>query len=66
MCVMLLWLSCAASFASSTNIVMKASFAAMCGTIRLIATIFSNPSSPRMRALKTSAIPPEPIFSRSW
>ena len=51
MWMMLLWVSCAASLASSMNIVMKSSLSAMCGRIRLMATIFSKPSSPRMRAL---------------
>src|SRR6185436_20651479 len=63
--MMLLWLSCAASFASSTNISMKSWLSERCGRIFLIATIFWNPSTPRMRAFQTSAIPPVAIFSTS-
>ena len=51
MWMMLGWLSWAASFASSTNIVMNSSLSARCGRIFLIATIFWKPSTPRARAL---------------
>ena len=36
------------------------------GSTRLTQTIFSKPSAPRMRARKTSAIPPAPIRSSIW
>ncbi len=45
------WLSCAASFASSANIVTNSSSSARCGRIFLIATIFWNPSTPVRLAL---------------
>jgi hypothetical protein len=65
MWMMLLWLSCAASFASSTNISMKSWLSERCGRIFLMATIFWKPSTPRMRAFQTSAMPPVAIFSMS-
>ena len=58
------WFSCAASLASSTNIVMNSSSSARCGRILLIATIFSKPSTPVRLALKTSAMPPLAMRSR--
>ena len=47
-----------AIFASSMNILMKSSSSAIVGRIRLIATILSKPSTPKVFALKTSAMPP--------
>src|SRR2546421_9160753 len=65
MWMMLLWLSCAASLASSMNISMKSWLSERCGRIFLMATIFWKPSTPRMRAFQTSAMPPVAIFSSS-
>src|SRR5262249_20219082 len=50
--------SCPAILASSMNISMKSPSSAIEGRIRLIAMIFSNPSTPKLFALNTSAIPP--------
>src|SRR5262245_33049940 len=54
-----------AILASSMNIWMNSASSAMDGRMRLIAMIFSNPSTPKLLALKTSAIPPTLIRSRS-
>src|SRR4029077_5640273 len=61
--MMLGWLSWAASLASSMNMVMKSVLPVMYGRIFLIATVFWNPSTPRMRAFHTSALPPTAMRS---
>ncbi len=55
---MLAWLSCPQIFASSMNISMKSASSAIDGRMRLMARIFSKPSTPKDLALKTSAMPP--------
>src|ERR1700688_4034860 len=65
MWTMLGWLSWAASLASSMNMLMKSALPVMYGRIFLIATVFWNPSTPRMRAFHTSAIPPTAMRSSS-
>ena len=55
---MLAWLSWPAIFASSMSMVTNSSSIATCGKSSLIATMRSNPASPRVRARNTSAIPP--------
>src|SRR5205085_1687811 len=47
------------------NISMKSWLSERCGRIFLMATIFWKPSTPRMRAFHTSAMPPVAIFSSS-
>jgi hypothetical protein len=64
-CAMFAWVSCTAIFASSTNIVMNSLSSAMFGRMRLTATRRSKPSTPKALALKTSAMPPTLIRSRS-
>src|ERR1700726_2937252 len=59
------WLSWAASLASSMNMLMKSVLPVMYGRIFLIATVFWNPSTPRMRAFHTSAMPPTAMRSSS-
>src|ERR1700686_605857 len=59
------WLSWAASLASSMNMVMKSVLPVMYGRIFLIATVFWKPSTPRMRAFHTSAMPPTAMRSSS-
>src|ERR1700724_2895722 len=59
------WLSWAASLASSMNRLMKSVLPVMYGRIFLIATVFWNPSTPRMRAFHTSAMPPTAMRSSS-
>src|SRR6266540_2755258 len=56
--------SCTAIFASSMNIVMNSSSSAMLGRMRFTASNRSNPSTPKVLALKTSAMPPTFIRSR--
>src|SRR5882672_8796521 len=63
-CARLACESCEVIFASSTNILMKSSSSATAGRIRLMATIFSKPSTPTVLALKTSAMPPTLMRSR--
>ncbi|MCZ7652798.1 MAG: hypothetical protein M5U13_17140 [Thermoanaerobaculia bacterium] len=64
--MMWLWSSWAASFASSMNIVTKSELSVRCGRMRLIATVFWNPSTPLLRAFQTSAMPPTAMRSSSW
>jgi len=65
MWMMLLWLSWAASLASSMNMVTKSELSVRCGRIFLIATVFWKPSIPFMRAFQTSAMPPTAMRSSS-
>ncbi len=65
MWMMLLWLSWAASLASSMNMVTKSELSVRCGRIFLIATVFWKPSTPFMRAFQTSAMPPTAMRSSS-
>src|ERR1700688_3036044 len=65
MWTMFVWLSWAASLASSMNMLMKSVLPVMYGRIFLIATVFWNPSTPRMRAFHTSAMPPTAMRSSS-
>ena len=55
---MFAWVSWPQIFASSMNISMKSASSAIDGRIRLMARIFSKPSTPKDLALKTSAMPP--------
>ena len=65
MWMMLGWLSWAASFASSMNMPTNSALSVRCGRIFLMATVFWKPSTPRIRAFHTSAMPPAAIFSSS-
>src|SRR5689334_9410654 len=62
---MLAWLSWPQILASSMNISMKSESSASEGRMRLMARIFSKPSTPKDLALKTSAIPPTEMRSSS-
>ncbi len=63
MWTMLGWVSWAASFASSMNMPTNSALSVMWARIRLIATVFWKPSTPRMRAFQTSAMPPTAMRS---
>src|SRR6185295_2630382 len=65
MWTMLGWVSWAASFASSMNMLTNSALSVMCEWMRLMATVFWNPSTPRMRAFHTSAMPPAAMRSSS-
>src|SRR4051812_203070 len=60
---MLAWFSWPQIFASSMNISMKSASSAIDGRMRLMARIFSKPSTPKDLALNTSAMPPTLIRS---
>src|SRR5436305_5410525 len=57
--------SWAASLAWSMNMLTKSALSPMWGRIFLMATVFWKPSTPRIRAFQTSAMPPTAIFSWS-
>jgi hypothetical protein len=60
---MFAWERRTASFASCTNMSTNLGCSASFGRMRLMTRTFSKPSTPKLLALKTSAMPPSPSRS---